>query len=280
MPFVVENEIASVSRVHGRVPAASACPAHRSATVSPRRRTTSAPPPSPRATSLPNASATGSKPAATAGSAARPVTSGAPEVESGRRAASPGDGSRRPRARRRPARHSTRAQRRRRPEILDEARLAEPGAVPVPHAHVAVAAPALARVEGDGPRVALLRVQPRASATGGAEGVLGAVQERGGRAGAPPARVDVEPRHLARRRLPRDEAEQAVAVLGHEVGRVLAATVGARDALLPEERGPGRHAGGGEDLAGRPAVGRGARAERPAGHAVRSAGGGPASRDR
>src|SRR3954454_8428302 len=56
-PFVVEKLSASVSGVHARVCARSAQPVHRSSTVSPRTRTTSAPPPRPRVTSFPNASA-------------------------------------------------------------------------------------------------------------------------------------------------------------------------------------------------------------------------------
>src|SRR4051812_20415981 len=54
MPLVVEKLSASVSGVHGRVWARSAQPVQRSSTVSPRRRTTSAPPPRPRVTSLAN----------------------------------------------------------------------------------------------------------------------------------------------------------------------------------------------------------------------------------
>src|SRR5215218_7970307 len=62
MPFVVEKLSASVSGVHRRVCARSAQPVQRSSTVSPRRRTTSAPPPRPRVTSFANASTARRKP--------------------------------------------------------------------------------------------------------------------------------------------------------------------------------------------------------------------------
>src|SRR5689334_2860346 len=58
-PLVVEKLSASVSGVHGRVCARSAQPVQRSSTVSPFMRTVSAPPPRPRVTSFPNASAAG-----------------------------------------------------------------------------------------------------------------------------------------------------------------------------------------------------------------------------
>src|SRR4051812_31462233 len=70
-PFVVEKLSASVSGCHGRVWSRSVQPVHRSTTVSPRSRTTSAPPPRPRVTSFPNDSATRPKPRA-----AWPRTSG------------------------------------------------------------------------------------------------------------------------------------------------------------------------------------------------------------